>query len=76
MLLYVSVSVVLAQTVKANVATHHKIMVSTFDGTFTAGPWINLCLPDGSATIFMKGTRREISLCSNVLRPQSSGGTL
>ena len=36
-------------------------MVSTLEGTLTAGPWIDLCLPDGNATIFMKGTRRQIS---------------
>ena len=37
-------------------------MVSTLEGTLTAGPWIDLCLPDGNATIFMKGTRRQTSL--------------
>ena len=49
-------------------------IVSTFDGTFTAGPWIDLCLPDGRATIFMNGTRRVINLNSNGFRPDSSGG--
>ena len=49
-------------------------MVSTFDGTFTAGPWIDLCLPDGNANIFMNGTRREINLNSNAFSPASSGG--
>ena len=51
-------------------------MVSTFDGTFTAGPCIDRCLPEGNATIFIKGTRREINLSSNAFRSDSSGGTL
>ena len=37
-------------------------MVSTFDGTFTAGPWIDLCLPDGNATIAHVGKSTSIPM--------------
>ena len=50
--------------------------LSSLEGTFTAGPCIHLCLPNGRATIFMKGTRKDISLISNAFRHDSSGGTL
>ena len=46
-------------------------MVLTLEGTLMAGPWIDLCLPHGNATIFMKGKR---SLSFNGLRPDSSDG--
>ena len=51
-------------------------MLSSLEGTFTAGPWIHLCLPEGRATIFMKSTRKDIRLISNAFRHDSSGGTL
>ena len=50
-------------------------MVSTLEGIFTADPCIDLCLPDGKATIFIKGRLRQISLSSNAFRFESSGGT-
>ena len=49
---------------------------SILDGTLTAGPCIHLCLPLGSATIFMKGTRNDINLCSNAFKHASSAGSL
>ena len=48
-------------------------MVSTFDGTLTAGPCIERCLLEGSATIFIKGRRRQINRNSSGFRPDSSG---
>ena len=51
-------------------------MVSTLEGILTAGPWIDLWLPHGNTTIFMKGKRKQISLSSNALRPDSSFGML
>ena len=50
-------------------------MVSTFEGTLTAGPCTDRCLPLGSATIVMKGTRKQINLNSNAFRPERSGGS-
>ena len=51
-------------------------IVSTLEGTLTAGPWIDHCLPDGNATIFIKGTRLPINLSLSAFRSDSSGGTL
>ncbi len=48
--------------------------LSNLDGTFTAGPWIHLCFPDGRATIFIKGKRNDINLTSNGFRHESSCG--
>ena len=48
--------------------------MATFDGKFTAGPWIDHCLPDGHTTIFTNCTRREINIHSIAFRPESSGG--
>ena len=49
-------------------------MVSTSNGTLTAGPCMDRCLPDGNATIFIKGTRKDINLNSSKFRLESSGG--
>ena len=59
------------QSVKENGGSIVHNMLSSFDGTLTAGPCIHRCLPDGNATIFMNGTRRDIS---NTFRLESSGG--
>ena len=42
--------------------------LSSLDGTLTVGPWIQRCFPEGRVTIFMNGTRSEMSLVSNALR--------
>ena len=49
-------------------------IVSTFDGTFTAGPCMHLCLPEGKATIFMNGTCKDINRSSSKFKPESRLG--
>ena len=49
-------------------------MVSTLEGTLTAGPWIDFCFPAGNATIFIKGTRRQFNLSSSTFNLESSEG--
>ena len=49
-------------------------MLSSLDGTLTAGPCMHLCLPEGKATIFMKGTRSDINLSSSAFKLESSVG--
>ena len=39
-----------------------RVQLSSLEGTFTAGPWIHLCLSDGRATIFIKGTCNDNNL--------------
>ena len=49
-------------------------MLSSLDGTLTAGPCIQRCLPEGNATIFMKGTRNDINLSSRAFKLERSVG--
>ena len=35
--------------------------MSTLDGTLTTAPCMDHCLPDGNATIFIKGARNDIN---------------
>ena len=76
MLPYVSVLVQLAQTGKANVATHHKwyqlLMVHSLLDHGLTFVYQMAMLPFSC----MNGTRREINLNSSAFRPESSGGIL
>ena len=71
MIVYVSASVELA-----HIPWQHCTHMINFWGPLTAGPWIHLCFPQGKATIFMNGTRSDISLCSNGFKQDNSGGWL
>ena len=75
MLVYISASVELHSSLCKGKHGSTLQMVSTFEGMLTARPCIDPCLPLGSATIVMKGTRKQININSNVFRPESSGGT-
>ena len=48
--------------------------ISTLDGTLTAGPCMHLCLPEGRATIFIKGTHKDINRNSSIFNAESSLG--
>ena len=49
-------------------------ILSSLEGTFTAGPCIQHCLPDGNTTIFIDGTSKDINHISRRFKHDSSGG--